>query len=173
VGEPPGGHLASNVEGLSIYAPPGGGPDDGFLPASGQGNHTYVVYDRAPPHAYRGTFRVGEAGAVDGIEDTDGLHVVSAPLGLRARREPARGVEVLGGDPDMVATVADSLDLDHEYRSTSSSRMARLVGSPIARYTSTKPVQGKCPLACQLLPACRWPSPASESRSFSWSVDAG
>ena len=83
VGEPAGGHLASNVEGLSIYAPPGGGPDDGFLVASSQGNHAYVVYDRTPPHAYRGTFRVGEAGAVDGVEDTDGLHVVSAPLGPR------------------------------------------------------------------------------------------
>ena len=83
VGGPGGGHLASNVEGLSIYAPPGGGPGDGFLVASSQGNHTYVVYDRAPPHAYRGTFRIGEAGAVDGVEDTDGLDVVSAPLGPR------------------------------------------------------------------------------------------
>ncbi len=83
VGEPAGGHLASNVEGLSIYAPPAGGSDDGFLVASSQGNHAYVVYDRAPPHAYRGTFRVGDAGAVDGVEDTDGLDVVSAPLGPR------------------------------------------------------------------------------------------
>ena len=83
VGERAGGRLASHVEGLSIYAPPGGGPDDGFLVASSQGNHTFVVYDRAPPHAYRGTFRVGEAGALDGVEDTDGLHVVSAPLGPR------------------------------------------------------------------------------------------
>ena len=41
VGEPEGGHLASNVEGLSIYAPRVGGPDDGFLVASSQGNHTY------------------------------------------------------------------------------------------------------------------------------------
>ena len=83
VGEPEGGHLAAQVEGLSIYAPPDGGPDDGFLVASSQGNHTYVVYDRAPPHAYRGTFRVTEAGAVDGTQDTDGLHVVSARLGPR------------------------------------------------------------------------------------------
>ena len=82
VGEPGGGRLASNVEGLSIYAPPGGDPDDGFLVASSQGNHAYVVYDRAAPHAYRGTFRVGAA-AVDGVEDTDGLDVVSAPLGSR------------------------------------------------------------------------------------------
>ncbi len=83
LGGPEGGRLASHVEGLSIYAPPGRGPGEGFLVASSQGNHTYVVYDRAPPHAYRGTFRVGGAGAVDGAEDTDGLQVVSAPLGPR------------------------------------------------------------------------------------------
>ena len=83
LGQPGGGRLTAHVEGLSIYAPPGGDPDDGFLLASSQGNHTYVVYDRAPPHTYRGTFRVGEAGAVDGVEDTDGLDVVSAPLGPR------------------------------------------------------------------------------------------
>lgn len=88
VGEPGGGHLAASVEGLAIYAPPGGGPGDGYLLASSQGNNTYVVYDRAPPHAYRGTFRVGgstgAAGggeAVDSAEDTDGLHVVSVPVG--------------------------------------------------------------------------------------------
>ncbi len=83
LGEPGGGRLTAHVEGLSIYAPPDGGPDDGFLVASSQGNHAYVVYDRAPPHAYRGTFRVGDIGAVDGVEDTDGLDVVSAPLGPR------------------------------------------------------------------------------------------
>ena len=27
------------------------------------------------------------------------------------------GVEILGGDPDMVAAVADSLDFEHKYRS--------------------------------------------------------
>ena len=58
-GEPGGGRLAADVEGLALYAPPGGGARDGFLVASSQGNHTYVVYDRAPPHAYRGTFRIG------------------------------------------------------------------------------------------------------------------
>ena len=87
VGEPRGGHLSASVEGLSIYSPPGGGPHDGFLVASSQGNDTYVVYDRAPPHTYRGTFRVGGSagagGTVDGAEDTDGLQIVSTPLGPR------------------------------------------------------------------------------------------
>ena len=94
VGEPEGGHLAASVEGLSIYAPPGGGPRDGYLLASSQGNNTYVVYDRAPPHAYRGTFRVGGgaaeaaggSGAIDGAEDTDGLQIVSTPVGPRYPR---------------------------------------------------------------------------------------
>ena len=93
VGEPGGGHLAASVEGLAIYFPPGGGPRDGYLVASSQGNNTYVVYDRAPPHAYRGTFRVGGSSgasgdreAVDSAEDTDGLHIVSVPVGPRYPR---------------------------------------------------------------------------------------
>ena len=81
LGEPGGGRLAADVEGLALYAPPGSGQRDGFLVASSQGNHTYVVYDRAPPHAYRGTFRVGGAGAIDGTEETDGIDVVAAPVG--------------------------------------------------------------------------------------------
>ena len=82
VGESGGGRLAASVEGVTLYAPPGGDPLAGFLLASSQGNNTYVVYDRAPPHAYRGTFRVGDgAGTVDGTEDTDGVDVVASPLG--------------------------------------------------------------------------------------------
>lgn len=79
-----GGRLAADVEGLALWVPPGGGPRDGFLVASSQGNHTYVVYDRAPPHAWRGTFRIAAgAGGIDGAEDTDGVDVVAAPLGPR------------------------------------------------------------------------------------------
>ena len=81
LGEPGGGRLAADVEGLALYAPPGGGDRDGFLVASSQGNHTYVAYDRAPPHAYRGTFRIGGAGAIDGAEETDGIDLVAAPVG--------------------------------------------------------------------------------------------
>lgn len=78
-----GGRLSADVEGLSLYVPPGADASAGYLIASSQGNFTYVVYDRAPPHAYRGTFQVidnTETG-VDGSQDTNGLDVVSAPLG--------------------------------------------------------------------------------------------
>ena len=81
VGEAGGGHLAASVEGVTLYAPPDGDPLDGFLVASSQGNNTYVIYDRASPHVYRGTFRVGDGATVDGAEDTDGVDVVSTPLG--------------------------------------------------------------------------------------------
>ncbi|MCY4601344.1 MAG: phytase [Acidobacteria bacterium] len=81
LGEPGGGRLAADVEGLALYAPAGGGARDGFLVASSQGNHTYVVYDRAPPHAYRGTFRIAGEGAIDGTEETDGIDLVAAPVG--------------------------------------------------------------------------------------------
>ena len=76
-----GGRLAGDVEGLTLYAGRSGDPDDGYLIASSQGNNTYVVYDRAAPHAYRGTFRVVAHGDVDGTEGTDGLDATSTPLG--------------------------------------------------------------------------------------------
>lgn len=81
LGEPGGGRLAADVEGLALYAPPGSDARNGFLVASSQGNHTYVVYDRTPPHAYRGTFRIGGEGDVDGTEETDGIDLVAAPVG--------------------------------------------------------------------------------------------
>ena len=76
-----GGRLAGDVEGLTLYVGRSGDPDDGYLIAASQGNNTYVVYDRAAPHVYRGTFRVVARGDVDGTEGTDGLDATSTPLG--------------------------------------------------------------------------------------------
>lgn len=81
---PAGPHrLTADVEGLTIYAPLDADASAGYLIASSQGNWTYVVFDRAPPHAYRGTFRVVDAGGIDGTGDTDGLDVVSVAMGER------------------------------------------------------------------------------------------
>lgn len=73
------GRMQADVEGLALYVPPHGGPDDGFLVASSQGNNTYVVYDRAAPHAYRGTFQVTFDGGA--VANTDGIALVAVPLG--------------------------------------------------------------------------------------------
>ena len=73
--------LTADVEGLAIYAPPNAAPEAGYLIASSQGNWTYVVFDRSPPHAYRGTFRVADGDGIDGAGETDGIDVVAAPVG--------------------------------------------------------------------------------------------
>ena len=73
--------LTADVEGLAIYAPPDTAPVAGYLVASSQGNWTYVVFDRSPPHPYRGTFRVADGEAIDGAGETDGIDVVAMAVG--------------------------------------------------------------------------------------------
>jgi 3-phytase len=73
-----GGHLVPDVEGLAIaYGPTG----TGYLMASSQGNHSYVVYRREGDNAFVKTFRVSAGDGIDGTEDTDGVDVTMTPLG--------------------------------------------------------------------------------------------
>src|SRR5882672_5614149 len=72
-----GGHLTADIEGLAIYD---AGGERGYLLASSQGSDTFVIYERAGSNAYVGTFRIVD-GAVDGVNDTDGIEVTSAALG--------------------------------------------------------------------------------------------
>ena len=74
------GRLHADVEGLALYTPTPGDDGAGYLVASSQGNFTYVVFDRRPPHAYRGTFRIVPGGGIDGVEETDGLDVTALAL---------------------------------------------------------------------------------------------
>lgn len=71
------GALVADVEGLAIYS--GAAIRDGYLIASSQGDNTYAVFDRAPPHTFRGRFQVSYNGVV--IGDTDGLDVTSRSIG--------------------------------------------------------------------------------------------
>jgi hypothetical protein len=72
------GPLVPDVEGIVLYYAAGG---TGYLLASSQGSSSYVVYDRLPPHAFRGRFRIVASGGVDGTEDTDGIDVANVALG--------------------------------------------------------------------------------------------
>ncbi|MFN7725924.1 MAG: phytase [Rubrivivax sp.] len=74
-----GGVLQADVEGLGLYL----GAQASYLVVSSQGNHSYVVLDAAPPYRVRGAFRIGlnAAAGIDGASETDGLEVVSRPLG--------------------------------------------------------------------------------------------
>ena len=70
-----GSILAADVEGMSLYKSGAGGS----LVVSSQGNHSFALYDRLPPHSYRGSFVVADNadGTIDGVSDTDGIDVSS------------------------------------------------------------------------------------------------
>ena len=70
--------LAADVEGVSIWR---GAGTSGYLVVSAQAQDRYVVYERAAPNRPIGVFGVSGGGGADAVSHTDGLDVVSAPLG--------------------------------------------------------------------------------------------
>jgi 3-phytase len=72
--------LKDDLEGVGLYAQAGG---KGYLVVSSQGNNSYALFRREGDNAYVGSFAVIADGAtgIDGISETDGLDVTSAPLG--------------------------------------------------------------------------------------------
>ncbi len=74
------GELRADVEGLALYY---GRDGAGYLIASSQGNDTFVLYDREPPHSRIGVFALvdNDSGSIDGAYHTDGIEVVSCSLG--------------------------------------------------------------------------------------------
>ncbi|HEX5651345.1 MAG TPA: phytase [Steroidobacteraceae bacterium] len=74
-----GGHLTADVEGMSLWV---GAEGKGYLVVSNQGEDNYAVYRREGDNAFVGKFHiVADARNIDGASETDGLDVVSAPLG--------------------------------------------------------------------------------------------
>ena len=74
--------LVADIEGLEIWA----GPDGrGFIVLSNQGADNYAVYRREGDNAYVGSFHViaDPDRGIDGVSETDGLDVVSGPLGAK------------------------------------------------------------------------------------------
>ena len=72
------GNLYADVEGLAIAY---GRDGTGYLMASSQGNHTFVVYRRDGNNEFVKKFRIGNGSATDGAEETDGIDVTTANLG--------------------------------------------------------------------------------------------
>lgn len=70
-------NISFDVEGLALYTKEEGG----YLIASSQGNFSYAVFDRLPPHSYLTSFTLKDGIDIDGVEETDGIEAISAPLG--------------------------------------------------------------------------------------------
>ena len=76
-----GRRLVADIEGMDLYL----AGEEGYLVVSSQGNNSYVLFDRLPPHRYRGSFqiRADASTGIDGTSDTDGLAAHAGPLGER------------------------------------------------------------------------------------------
>jgi 3-phytase len=74
------GRVRPDAEGIALYARPDGG---GFLIVSSQGSNDFTVYDRRPPHAYRGRFGLRAGADIDAVSHTDGIEACATPLGPR------------------------------------------------------------------------------------------
>ena len=73
-----GSTLEADVEGLTIYYGPDGA---GYLIASSQGSGQYATYDRTGNNEHVSNFQIVDSASVDGTSSTDGIDVMSAPLG--------------------------------------------------------------------------------------------
>jgi len=74
----PGGHLAADVEGLTIARTRRG---KGYLIASSQGDSSFSVYRREGGNRFVKKFRIGSGPNIDAAESTDGIDVTTTSLG--------------------------------------------------------------------------------------------
>jgi 3-phytase len=74
------GRLVADVEGLAIARGENGA---GWLIASSQGDSSFAVYERGGDNEFVRRFRIGGAGGIDAVEETDGIEVTTADLGGR------------------------------------------------------------------------------------------
>lgn len=93
------GTLYADVEGVTLV--PGKNSSEGFIFVSSQGRSAYVVYERAPPHAYVMTFTVVDSknSEVDHVSNTDGI----AAVGNRLNSDFPRGLFVTHDDANELA----------------------------------------------------------------------
>jgi 3-phytase len=72
------GHLTPHVEGLTIVYGPG---TSGWLIASSQGDYTFNLYRREPPHEFVRKVKVTNGPGADGCERTDGIDAAPGDFG--------------------------------------------------------------------------------------------
>jgi 3-phytase len=63
----PGGNLVADVEGVAVSG--------SWIVVSSQGESSFAVYDRVPPHTYRGEFQIGSSGSIDAVTASDGIEL--------------------------------------------------------------------------------------------------
>lgn len=93
------GTLYADVEGVTLI--PAKNSSGGYLFISSQGRSAYLVYERAPPHAYVMTFTIvdNEKAGIDHVSNTDGI----AAVGNRLNSDFPKGLFVTHDDANELA----------------------------------------------------------------------
>jgi 3-phytase len=93
------GTLYADVEGVTLV--PAKDSSGGYIFVSSQGRSAYLVYERAPPHAYVMQFTIvdNKKAGVDHVTNTDGIAVV----GNRLNKDFAKGLFVTHDDANELA----------------------------------------------------------------------
>ena len=73
-----GSRLEDDIEGMTIYY---GDGEAGYLIVSSQGSDEFVLYERTGDNRHVAVFSIVDGGGIDGAENTDGIDVISTPLG--------------------------------------------------------------------------------------------
>ena len=95
------GFFEPDLEGVSIHYGENG---EGLILVSSQGDSTFVALDRVDG-SYLGSFAIRGEGDIDGVEETDGIEIVSTGLpgfenGLLITQDGSNEIEVVFGDPE-------------------------------------------------------------------------
>lgn len=109
----PFGQLGSEVKGLAVVRPAGGGA---WLVASDAGDSAFTVYE-LDSGKYAGRFTIAEHGAIDGVDEAEGLHASAAqtaefPQGVLLAADDDNGDEATNYKLVSWADVARALGLD-------------------------------------------------------------
>ena len=84
-----GGFLNTDVEGITLYRT---GDNKGYLLASSQGASEFEIYDRLPPHAHKGMFKMSGASSTDGIDVTSVNLGSTFPQGVFLAHDGGAGI---------------------------------------------------------------------------------
>lgn len=102
-----GKNLIDDVEGLTIYY---GEDGAGYLFASSQGDNTFATYSREGNNDFIGRFAIGNNGAIDSVQESDGADVINVPLGANF---PFGAFITQDGSNDPAVLVEDDGELEN------------------------------------------------------------
>ncbi|MBW4633849.1 MAG: phytase [Iphinoe sp. HA4291-MV1] len=125
-----GSYVEDDVEGLSIYY---GKDGTGYLLASSQGDSTFAAYTREGHNDFLGHFAVGNNGAIDSVQESDGADVTNVPLGSNF----PNGVFITQDGSNLPANIVDGENVNTNFKLVPWENIAYAFPNPLTIDTSS------------------------------------